>query len=104
MGATGADGQPIELPAAKESLLPDKDTSGPPATGSLHDKLKGLSPDQRRVVKILEARPAKRAEIETQLNCCEDKALTVLNDLIDMKVIRRDGQGKSTYYVLNDGE
>lgn len=104
LGATGADGQPIRLPAAKESLLPDKDTSGPPATGSLHDKLKGLSPDQRRVVEILEARPAKRAEIETQLDCCEDKALTVLNDLIDMKVIRRDGQGKSTYYALTDYE
>lgn len=104
LGCYGLDGKEIEFSGAEEVIAHPE--NAPPVAGDipLNDKLNTLSPNQRKVVEILEDGPAPRAEIETKLNCCEDKALTVLNELIDMKVVRREGQSKATYYVLNNGE
>lgn len=104
LGAYGLDGQVIELPTTKESLLPDKNNSAPPAKGSLHDTLKDLSPDQRQVVEVLQAGAAKRVDIQTKLRWGEGKTQNVLNDLVKMGLITRQGASSSTNYVLKCGE
>lgn len=104
LAATGADGHAIELPTAKESLPPKEDSKLSPAQGFLNDKLNRLPPDLRDVVKVLEAGSNNRAGIQKQLEWSKDKVWAVLKKLMNMNVVRQEGQGKATYYVLNTNE
>lgn len=102
LGAYGSDSQGIKLHAAERGLPSEDDTNVTPTEGTLHDPLKSLSPVQREVFKILQVGTANRANIQKQLNWGEEKVRRVLNELKDIKVVRQEGNGKNTYYALND--
>lgn len=102
--AYGLDGQKIEVPVAEEVIAHPENAQPVTAEDTLEAKLKDLSPDQRQVVEVLQAGSAKRVDIQTKLEWGEGKTQTVLNHLVKMGLITRQGASSSTNYVLKSGE
>ncbi len=104
LAATGADGQKIELPMGAATTgvgaANNKEDSQPvpgaaPSVPAEHD----LSPDQRQVLEILQKGSAKREKIQDETHFGEDKTRDLLNSLIELGLVSREGQGKGTYYT-----
>lgn len=102
--AYGLDGQKIEVPVAEEVIAHPENAQPVAAAATIHDKLKGLSPDYPEVVKFLHAGSAKRADIQKSLGWGEGKTQNRLNELIEMGIVSKHGESSSTYYTLNTEE
>ena len=98
------DGQKIELPMGAATTgvgaANNKEDSQPvpgaaPSVPAEHD----LSPDQRQVLEILKKGSAKREKIQDETGFGEDKTRDLLNSLIELGLVSREGQGKGTYYT-----
>ncbi|MGV7004644.1 AAA family ATPase [Desulfovibrio sp. QI0442] len=106
LATTGADGKEIILPnshneaANSNEPLPlktkqDSESFSERPQAILH----ALSPDERVILEILNTGSAKRGEIQNKSRFSADKTRLLLNNLTEMGVITREGQGKATYYA-----
>lgn len=101
LGVTGADGQQIDFPLGKP-FPGAEEAHSTPADGISPEKLKTLSPDQRRVVEILQNNPEKLAVIREKTGWSEDKIRGSLRFLIEAEFVCKEGNGKKTYYALKN--
>lgn len=104
LGCYGFDGKEIEFSGAEEVITHPKNAHPIAAEAPLNDKLKGLSPDHRELFKTLQAGSAKRADIQKKLGWGEGKTQNRLNEIIEMGIASKHGEGSSTYYTLNTEE
>ena len=99
LAATGVDGEempfelqqnggPAEPEVASESPLPSSDDG------------REFSPDERRLLELLRNGSAKREDLQKELGFGEDKTRDLLRGLIEHGAVVKEGQGRSTYYVL----
>lgn len=51
-------------------------------------------------IALLEKGPASRRDIQNELGISQTAAISLLNDLIERKVIEKNGGGRSTRYRL----
>lgn len=106
LAATGADGKEIILPSAHNEVgnssepLPLESKQNSEAFSERPQAiLHALSPDERVILEILNTGSAKRGEIQNKSGFSADKTRLLLNNLTEMGMITREGQGKATYYA-----
>lgn len=59
-----------------------------------------LIDEQRRILEAAEKSKITNASVRTLIRCSESKASNLLKDLVDMKLLRRLGSGRSTEYTI----
>lgn len=106
IAATGADGKEIILPSShneagnsSEPLPLESKQNSESFSERPQAILHALSPDERVILEILNTGSAKRLEIQNKSRFSADKTRHLLNNLTEMGMITREGQGKATYYA-----